>query len=70
MDPYFSLFPGLYLYVLVVQTFMAENIRLRIYAAIGWGESQSIPYFLPSDRQISFANLLSPFPFSIEVVPH
>ena len=29
---------GLYLYVLVVQTFMAGNIKLRIYAAIGWGK--------------------------------
>ena len=29
---------GLYLYVLVVQTFMAENIKLRVYAAIGWGK--------------------------------
>ncbi|XP_021958199.2 diuretic hormone receptor isoform X2 [Folsomia candida] len=28
---------GLYLYVLVVQTFVAENIKLRIYVSIGWG---------------------------------
>ncbi|CAL8135016.1 unnamed protein product [Orchesella dallaii] len=28
---------GLYLYVLVVQTFMTESIRLRTYCLIGWG---------------------------------
>ncbi|CAG7717953.1 unnamed protein product [Allacma fusca] len=28
---------GLYLYVLVVKTFTAENIKLRTYAFIGWG---------------------------------
>ncbi|XP_054288046.1 diuretic hormone receptor-like isoform X2 [Macrosteles quadrilineatus] len=28
---------GLYLYLLVVQTFIRETVRLRFYAAIGWG---------------------------------
>ncbi|GJQ64864.1 GPRDIH1 [Trypoxylus dichotomus] len=28
---------GLYLYILVVKTFTGENIKLRIYAIIGWG---------------------------------
>ncbi|GLV46578.1 Diuretic hormone 44 receptor 1 [Carabus blaptoides fortunei] len=29
---------GLYLYMLVVQTFTGENITLRVYATIGWGK--------------------------------
>jgi len=33
------LFSGLYLYVLVVQTFIADNIKLRVYCLIGWGKS-------------------------------
>ncbi|XP_046390384.1 diuretic hormone receptor-like [Ischnura elegans] len=28
---------GLYLYMLVVETFKAENIKLRVYVLIGWG---------------------------------
>lgn len=28
---------GLYLYMLVVETFTGENIKLRVYATIGWG---------------------------------
>nr|XP_024214720.1 diuretic hormone receptor-like [Halyomorpha halys] len=30
---------GLYLYMLVVETFTRENIGLRAYLAIGWGKS-------------------------------
>ncbi|GLV37492.1 Diuretic hormone 44 receptor 1 [Carabus blaptoides fortunei] len=33
---------GLYLYMLVVQTFTGENITLRVYATIGWGKSFEI----------------------------
>ncbi|XP_044731852.1 diuretic hormone receptor-like [Chrysoperla carnea] len=28
---------GLYLYMLVVETFYTENMKLKVYAAIGWG---------------------------------
>lgn len=31
-------FSGLYLYMLVVETFSAENIKLKVYATIGWGK--------------------------------
>lgn len=30
--------PGLYLYMLVVETFSGDNMRIKTYAAIGWGE--------------------------------
>lgn len=30
---------GLYLYMLVVETFSGDNTRFKTYAAIGWGES-------------------------------
>ena len=30
---------GLYLYMLVVETFTGENIKLRVYVIIGWGKS-------------------------------
>ena len=29
---------GLYLYMLVVETFSADKIKLRVYAVIGWGK--------------------------------
>lgn len=29
---------GLYLYMLVVETFSGDNMRIKTYAAIGWGE--------------------------------
>lgn len=29
---------GLYLYLMVVQTFTVEAVKLRVYAFIGWGE--------------------------------
>jgi corticotropin releasing hormone receptor 1 len=29
---------GLYLYMLVVETFTGENIKLRVYVVIGWGK--------------------------------
>jgi hypothetical protein len=29
---------GLYLYMLVVETFTGENIKLRVYVLIGWGK--------------------------------
>jgi corticotropin releasing hormone receptor 1 len=29
---------GLYLYMLVVETFTGENIKLRVYVIIGWGK--------------------------------
>jgi len=35
---FLTFFIGLYLYVLVVKTFVAENIKLRVYACIGWGK--------------------------------
>ena len=41
---------GLYLYMLVVETFSADKIKLRVYALIGWGKSLSISY---SQMQIS-----------------
>lgn len=34
----FFLISGLYLYMLVVQTFSGDNIRFNLYAVIGWGE--------------------------------
>lgn len=34
----YHLFSGLYLYMLVVETFTAENIKLKVYTTIGWGE--------------------------------
>ena len=33
---------GFYLYMLVVETFTADKIRLRIYAIIGWGKTNQI----------------------------
>ena len=33
----FSFPPGLYLYILVVKTFSADNIKFNTYALIGWG---------------------------------
>jgi len=30
---------GLYLYMLVVETFTGENIKLRVYVIIGWGKT-------------------------------
>jgi corticotropin releasing hormone receptor 1 len=30
---------GLYLYMLVVETFTGENIKLRVYVIIGWGKA-------------------------------
>lgn len=30
-------FAGLYLYLLVVQTFTGDNIKLRLCLVIGWG---------------------------------
>ena len=35
---FFIYFIGLYLYMLVVRTFSVENIKLRVYVAIGWGK--------------------------------
>jgi len=38
LTSYFWMFvEGLYLYILVVETFTRENIKLRVYLAIGWG---------------------------------
>nr|QRN45474.1 diuretic hormone receptor CRF-DH isoform X2 [Carausius morosus] len=38
LTTYFWMFvEGLYLYMLVVETFSAESIKLRVYIAIGWG---------------------------------
>ncbi|KAJ0174130.1 hypothetical protein K1T71_010276 [Dendrolimus kikuchii] len=34
---FWMLVEGLYLYMLVVETFTAENIKLKVYATIGWG---------------------------------
>lgn len=34
---FWMLVEGLYLYMLVVETFAGDNIRLRLYAFIGWG---------------------------------
>ncbi|XP_077287141.1 diuretic hormone 44 receptor 2 isoform X2 [Arctopsyche grandis] len=34
---FWMLVEGLYLYMLVVETFTGENIKLRVYATIGWG---------------------------------
>jgi len=33
---------GLYLYMLVVETFTGENIKLRVYVIIGWGKATFI----------------------------
>lgn len=38
------IFLGLYLYMLVVETFTAENIKLKVYTTIGWGELATDPY--------------------------
>lgn len=35
------MFAGLYLYILVAETFTRENVRLRCYVLIGWGELSS-----------------------------
>lgn len=35
---YLFLVLGLYLYILVVETFTRENIKLRMYIIIGWGK--------------------------------
>lgn len=35
---FFCSFSGLYLYMLVVQTFSGDNIKFNLYAVIGWGE--------------------------------
>lgn len=39
---------GLYLYMLVVETFSGDNMRFNTYAGIGWGElaSNRIPYLV------------------------
>ncbi|XP_023937000.1 diuretic hormone receptor isoform X1 [Bicyclus anynana] len=34
---FWMLVEGLYLYMLVVETFTAENIKLKVYTTIGWG---------------------------------
>ncbi|XP_026320489.1 diuretic hormone receptor isoform X1 [Hyposmocoma kahamanoa] len=34
---FWMLVEGLYLYMLVVETFTAENIKLKVYITIGWG---------------------------------
>lgn len=34
---FWMLVEGLYLYMLVVETFTAENIKLNVYTTIGWG---------------------------------
>ncbi|XP_047516637.1 diuretic hormone receptor isoform X1 [Pieris napi] len=34
---FWMLVEGLYLYMLVVETFTAENIKLKVYTSIGWG---------------------------------
>jgi len=31
-------FSGMYLFILVVDTFFPDRVRLRTYMAIGWGE--------------------------------
>ncbi|KDR16173.1 Diuretic hormone receptor, partial [Zootermopsis nevadensis] len=43
---------GLYLYMLVVETFTGENIKLRVYVIIGWGRSIRFMYCL-SDTHYS-----------------
>jgi hypothetical protein len=45
--PLFPVIPdiaGFYLYMLVVETFSADKIRLRIYAFIGWGKMKCLSF--------------------------
>lgn len=44
---------GFYLYMLVVETFSADKIRLRIYALIGWGKFPT--FFLPDFELLRLA---------------
>lgn len=37
----FCFISGLYLYMLVVETFSGDNLRFRMYAFIGWGKNFS-----------------------------
>lgn len=48
--------PGLYLYMLVVQTFSGDKIRFNMYATIGWGESTIFDLFSLSVFLLSFRN--------------
>ena len=41
-------FAGFYLYMLVVETFSADKIKLRIYAFIGWGKQFFYVFHSPS----------------------
>lgn len=34
----YYLFSGMYLFILVVDTFCTDRVRLRSYMAIGWGK--------------------------------
>lgn len=36
---------GLYLYMLVVETFTAENIKLKVYTTVGWGKFDFVTLF-------------------------
>lgn len=38
---YVYMFAGLYLYMLVVETFSGDNIRLRVYTVLGWGKRRT-----------------------------
>lgn len=42
------LFAGLYLYMLVVQTFSGDDIKFKMYAFIGWGMCSAVFYFFAS----------------------
>ena len=45
---------GLYLYILVAETFTRENVRLRCYVLIGWGECTSSASCSPAPMCLEF----------------
>lgn len=56
----FILFAGLYLYMLVVQTFSGDDIKFKMYAFIGWGMCSDVLSFSLTFWRLAIYSIYSP----------